>query len=290
MNFRGDDPATWLWVGDQFFPSAPAGESIRMYPPTVADPVVGGTIFEGASHVWRTQDSGGDQTFLEAHCNTTNQFGTSDQLFTGNCGDFVAIGPSLTAAALGTRSGGNMAALGRANDAGTLWAATSIGRVFVSKNANAAPASVTFTRIDTVSPLTPGRFPTSVTVDPANANHAIVTYSGYNTTTPLTPGHVFDVVFDPALGTAAWKDISNDFGDFPALDSVFDPATGDVYVSHDFGVARLVAGTTTWINAADGVPTVTVSGLTLANGKKPGERLLYAATHGRGAYLLKLKP
>jgi hypothetical protein len=287
VNFRGDDPTTWLWVGDQFFPNPPAGESIRMYPPTIADPVVGGTIFEGASHVWRTQDSGGDQTFLEAHCNTTNQFGTSDQLFTGNCGDFVAVGPSLTAGALGTRGGGNIAALGRGNDAGTLWAATSTGRVFVSKNANDAAASVSFTRVDTASQ--PGRFPTSVSVDPANPNHAIVTYSGYNTTTPLQPGHIFDVVFNPGLGTAVWTDISNDFGDFPALDSVFDPTTGDVFVSHDFGVARLVAGTTTWTNAADGIPTVTVSGLTLANGKKPGERLLYAATHGRGAYLLRLK-
>ena len=30
-----------------------------------------GTIFAGMDHVWRTNDNGGDQTFLEAHCNTT---------------------------------------------------------------------------------------------------------------------------------------------------------------------------------------------------------------------------
>jgi hypothetical protein len=286
VNFRGDDPKTWLWVGDQFYPAPPAGESIRMYPPTVADPVTPGTIFEGASHVWRTQDWGGDQAFLEAHCNTTNQFGTSDQLFTGNCGDFRPIGPSLTAASLGTRAGGNMAALGRGRDAGTLWAATSNGRVFVSKNADAAAASVTFTRIDTAAQ--PTRFPSSVTVDESNPNHAIVTYSGYGSTTPTTPGHVFDVVFDPVSGTATWTDISYDFGDQPALDSAFDSGTGDTYVSTDFGVARLAAGTTTWVPAADGLPMATVSGLTLTSDKH-GPRSLYAATHGHGAFVLKLR-
>jgi hypothetical protein len=34
---------------------------------------------------------------------------------------------------------------------------------------------------------------------------------------------------------------------------------------------------------------VQVSGLTLGAGKKDGERLLYAATHGRSAYRLQLK-
>jgi hypothetical protein len=286
VNFRGDDPKTWLWVGDQFFPGPPAGESIRMYPPTIADPVTPGTIFEGASHVWRTQDWGGDQAFLEAHCNTTNQFGTSDQLFTGNCGDFQPIGPSLTAASLGTRSGGNMAALDRGTDSGTLWAATSNGRVFVSKNADGPAASVTFSRIDTAAQ--PTRFPSSVSVDESNPNHAIVTYSGYSTSTPGIPGHVYDVVFDPVAGTATWTDISYDLGDQPILDSAFDSTTGDTYVSTDFGVNRLVSGTTTWIPAADGLPTVTVSGLRLTYAKS-GTRTLYAATHGRGAYRLKLR-
>jgi hypothetical protein len=59
-------------------------------------------------------------------------------------------------------------------------------------------------------------------------------------------------------------------------------------VSTDFGVDRLVSGTTTWIPAAEGMPTRTVSGLTLTSGKH-GSRLLYAATRGRGTYRLKLR-
>jgi hypothetical protein len=72
-------------------------------------------------------------------------------------------------------------------------------------------------------------------------------------------------------------------------DAVLDVATGDVYVSTDFGVYRLVNGTHTWIPAADGLPMVAASGLTLANSTRGNDRLLYAATHGRGAYRLRLR-
>jgi hypothetical protein len=109
----------------------------------------------------------------------------------------------------------------------------------------------------------PTRFPSSVSVDESNPNHAIVTYSGYRTSTPGIPGHVYDVVFDPVAGTAKWTDISYDLGDQPILDSAFDSTSGDTNVSTDFGVNRLVSGTTTWTPAADGLPTVTVSGLRL---------------------------
>ena len=102
-----------MWVADPFLFIT---EAIEFDPPTIADPTVGGTIFVGAEHVWRTQDSGGDRKFLEKHCNTTGQFGTSDQLFTGNCGDFEPIGPSLTDPSFGDRAGGDLLALGRGTD------------------------------------------------------------------------------------------------------------------------------------------------------------------------------
>ena len=65
---------------------------------------------------------------------------------------------------------------------------------------------------------------------------------------------------------------------------VRDEATGDLYVSTDFGVFRLAHGSSAWTRAADGLPNVEVAGLTIV----PGERLLYAATHGLGAWSLKL--
>ena len=94
----------------------------------------------------------------------------------------------------------------------------------------------------------PSRAPVAIFVDPTNPNHAIIAYSGYNSNTPTTPGHIFDVVYNPTLGTAMWTDISNDLGDQPTNDVVLDAKTGDVYVSTDFSVLkRLRAGATTWV-------------------------------------------
>ena len=51
-------------------------------------------------------------------------------------------------------------------DAGTLWAATNFGRLFISKNADVEPASAgVHDRIDTDSAIDPGRFISGIEVD-----------------------------------------------------------------------------------------------------------------------------
>jgi hypothetical protein len=293
VNFHGATPESWDWIGDPIF-FAP--EADAFYAPMTQDPVRGGQIFAGLGHVWRTQDSGGDPAFLDAHCNTTGAFGTSDQLFTGNCGDWVPLGGVAGAADAGNlvvgpssdKGGSYVVAIARGLDSDTMWVGTRRGRIFVSKNASAAdPKAVTYTRIDT--PAQPRRYPSGISVDPTDPNHAIVSFSGYNAYTPTTPGHVFDVRFNPASGTATWTDLSYDLGDQPVLDVAYDAATGDVYAATDWGVDRLAKGLTTWLPAADGLPPVAVYDLTLTQGgKKTTDRVLYAATHGRGAYRITL--
>ena len=279
VNFRGSDPLGWNFIS---IPLLKSGEGAAFYTPAIADPKVGGTMFIGLQHVWRTKDNGGSQAYLEQHC---NEF-TGD--FAVTCGDWVplGIGPaSLTSIFYGsTRVGGALAATTRASsDTSTLWAATSRARLFVSKNADAEPnSSVTFTRIDT--PVQPTRFISGVAVDPGNANHAFVSYSGYNLATPTTPGHVFEVTFNPGGGTATWTDRSYNLADLPITGIALDASTGDVFASSDFGVLILKAGTTTWTPAAGSLPPVAVYGLTLDT----TARVLYAATHGRGIYKLDL--
>jgi hypothetical protein len=148
-------------------------------------------------------------------------------------------------------------------------------------NAERATA-VTWTRIDL--PTTPGRFVSSISVSRTNANKAWVSYTGFDATTPTTPGHVFEVTFDPVAATATWVDRSYDLGDIPITDVARDDVKGDLYASSDFGVYRLKSGQTDWKPAADGMPNVEVAGLTIL----PSDRRLYAATHGMGAWLLKL--
>src|SRR6266536_2807267 len=133
-NFQNGDPEKWVIISG---PIVSSPEGSNFYAPIIADPnpANAGTIFEGSFSVWRTQDWGGSQSYLEANC---PEFFVSDA--DPSCGDFVQIGPvgatDLTAAGYGTRAGGFVAALARTpSDTGTLWAATTTGRVFISKNA-----------------------------------------------------------------------------------------------------------------------------------------------------------
>jgi len=287
-NFQNGDPTKWVVISAPFFQ-----DTSLFYKPIIADPVVSGTIFVGLRGVWRTQDWGGDQATLEANCPEFTTPGNQP-----GCGDFVVIGgantPSGPARLTGTfygadRSGGNVAAVERAaSDTGTLWAATTAGRVFISKNADAAAGSVTYTRLDTLPSATadPGRFVSGIFVDPSNPNHAWISYSGYNFNTP-EPGHVFEVTYNQGTNDATWTSLDNPggtaFPDFPATDIVRD-SNGDLYVSNDFGVMVLANGSTSWATAGTGLPMVEVAGLTIV----PSARVLYAATHGRSAWKLTL--
>jgi hypothetical protein len=175
----------------------------------------------------------------------------------------------------------------RATDTGTLWAATSTGRIFISRNADGPAAAATFTRLDTLSPNAPGRFVSSISVDPNDPNHAWISYSGYNFNTPAQPGHVFEVTFVPAAGTATWKNLdggTGPLGDLPVTGLVRDDPTGDLFAATDFGVMRLPTGTTHWQAAGPGMPMVEVAGLSIST----AARRLYSATHGRGAFRLVL--
>jgi hypothetical protein len=277
VNFSKGDIADWNWIGDPVF-----GTGGLFYVPIISDPVVSKSMFVGTGNVWRTKTWGmGTMTLAEfrGHCNAW----TGD--FAARCGDWVQIAtPALTSAALGTRSGSAVTAVERTvADVTTAWASTGTGRVFISKNVNAEPATdVAWTRLDL--PTTPGRFVSGIDVSRTNANKAWVSYTGFDATTPATPGHVFEVTFDPVSATATWVNVSYDIGDLPITDVARDDVRGDLYASSDFGVYLLKAGETSWSLAADGMPNVEVAGLTIL----PDKRKLYAATHGLGAWLLEL--
>jgi hypothetical protein len=195
-------------------------------------------------------------------------------------------GPKLTATTLGTRAGGDVTAVARASaDASTLWTATSRGRVFISRNADAEPASsVSFKRLDSLAANAPNRYVTAIYVDPANVNHAWISYSGFSSATPTTPGHVFEVTYNAGAGTATWKSLDGDMGDLPITALVRDDANGALYAGSDYGVIKLDSGDDSWTAAAPGMPNVEIPGLTIV----PGARLLYAASHGLGAWVLNL--
>src|SRR5439155_643792 len=186
-----------------------------------------------------TQDNGGNQAFLEAHCAEfpllPGGFSKGDLIFTGACGDWEAIGKDLSGTSFGKDKapGQYIVATERApSDNSTLWAGLRRGRVFISSNADKAGGQVVFFRIDTSS--TPTRFVSGIAVDPSDPNHAFISFSGYNAYNPTQPGHVFDVHYDSTGHTATWTNIDHNLGDEPITDIALDPNTGDLYVSTDF--------------------------------------------------------
>jgi hypothetical protein len=281
VNFDNGDIADWIAT----YAPLQGHAGTLFYTPVISDPKVSGTMFAGTGRTaYRTKTFGlGGRTPEQAK----EECGSWNATIAGDCGDWAELGTRrLTDASWGDRAGPAVAAVERTvGDTSTAWAATSTGRVFISRNVDAADAaSVTWTRLDDDA-TTPNRFVTSIHVDPANGNHAWISYSGFGSNTPDARGHVFEVTFDPATGKAGWKDLSHDLSDVPITDLVRDDVSGDLYAANDFGVLRLAAGTTTWVDAAPGMPNVEVTGLTIL----PNDRILYAASHGLGAWRLDLK-
>lgn len=290
VNFHGTQTQAWDWISDPFFVGAGSGEARSFYIPIITDPTVGGSMFVGLQRVWRTQDNGGSQAFLDAHCNEYGipPFG-SDQVFTGTCGDWQPLGTHTLTGSFYALPGGDLkgssyvVAVSRAaSDKNVLWAATRRGRLFVSTNAQAAdPSTVTFHRLDTAAQ--PTRFISGIAIDPANAYHAFVSFSGYSAYSP--GGHVYEVTVNPTTLVATWADRSFNLGDQPITGIQLDAKSGALYVSTDFGVGRLDEGDTSWVAAAPGLPPVAVYGITIDS----KNHWIYAATHGRSIYRLHLQ-
>jgi hypothetical protein len=276
-NFHGNYPLGWDWISDPLIIAYLNGEQFSFYPPLIQDPVKHGYEFTGGQYVWRTQDNGGPQAYLDQHCN--EYFGD----FTVLCGDWVRINSDLTVGPADqfSKGGSYVVATERApSDTQTMWVGTRRGRIFVTKNALDAPSAVKFDRIDT--PDQPFRFPSGIAIDPYDPNHAFISFSGYAAYTPGQPGHVFEVWYHPLTHNATWKNLTYDFGDQPATDVELIQATGDLYVSTDFGVLELPFGQQHWFNSGTNLPTAPVYGLR----QIPNSGWLFASTHGRGVYRL----
>ncbi|GMV20746.1 MAG: hypothetical protein AMXMBFR57_06950 [Acidimicrobiia bacterium] len=299
VNFRTGDASWWVRTDD---PIRASDERATVTTSTgrqflTFDRVNPDTQFTGFQHIWRTQNNGGAQAALEAGC----RFPTGAVAGTV-CGDWVPLGVAypfvsqstpesssrkpgdLTSDFYGTdREGGIIVAAERSSaNGGTLWAATSKGRLFISRNADGPASAVSFDRID--SAATPGRFVTRIIADPADPNAAFVSYTGFNALTPTTPGHVFRVAVNPATNSATYTLLDHDLGDLPINTMAWDHLRGDLYAGTDFGPLVLRRGSAQWTIAGEGFPEVVIVDLEIA----PAQGVLVAATHGLGIFSLRI--
>jgi hypothetical protein len=329
VNFENGDPTKWVIATG---PMVASGEAVAFYWPQIGDPnpvtyngQVTHPLYEGAQHVWRSwafgaghtgdvpQDTTPDISAAEANC---PEFVTSGA--TPTCGDFMPLGGpagsnqtgDLTGTAYGSdRTGGAISWIARTSaDHGTMWAATSAGRIFVTHNADAVdPSTVTWLRIDnSAAGASPTRYPSSIYIDPSNTDHAWVSYSGYNANTPTTPGHVFSVTSDGFTGGGTFTNLNieagtsgfptpNGDGDLPVSDVVQDDSTHTLYASTDFGVLRgNKDGTKGW-HVTLGMPRYEVMHLAIEPSSREATcavkqcpHVLYAATHSQGVWRMVL--
>ncbi len=294
-NFRNGDTSFWTFTGGPMSASselatvtASTGRQFISF-----DSVNPNSQFTGFQHIWRTQNNGGSQAALEATCRSTSSAACGDWIPLGVTYPFVSgstpasasrLPGDLTSTFYGTdRPGGIIVSAERSiTDGGTLWAATSFGRLYVSKNADAAGASVTFNRIDTAA--LPNRFVTRILVDRANPNTAIIAYTGFNQITPTTPGHIFRAVYNPATGVATFTRIDADLGDIPINTIAYDDLRGDLYAGTDYGPIILKKNSIHWEGAGVGFPEALIVDMEIV----PDERTLVVATHGLGIFYLTL--
>ena len=139
------------------------------------------------------------------------------------------------------------------------------GRVMVSQDAGA-------TWTDRTAGL-PNRYVSCIHVDPVNPAVAYLTVSGYFT------AHVFKTTD----AGASWANLNGNLPDVPA--SAVVEHAGTLYVGTDIGVFRSTPGGGTWEYFSDGMPPAPVTAFAVtADGR------LQAATFGRGAYELSLRP
>lgn len=129
----------------------------------------------------------------------------------------------------------------------------------------------------------PNRYLSGFAVDPKNANHVYLAVNGFSRHWTEGPGSGLGHVFESKDGGSTWKDISANLPDVPTNSAVV-TANGGIAVATDLGVVYRAPGQTKWKRVGS-LPAVAVLQLKLS----PDGQTLYAATHGRGIYTIKVR-
>ncbi|MHB9863196.1 beta propeller repeat protein [Streptomyces sp. YIM S03343] len=129
----------------------------------------------------------------------------------------------------------------------------------------------------------PNRYLSGFAVDPKNADHVFLQVNGFSRHWTEGPGAGVGHVFESTDSGTTWKDISANLPDVPTDSAVVTP-NGGLAVATDLGVVYRAPGHTDWRRVGD-LPAVAVLQLKLS----PDGSTLYAATHGRGIYTIKVR-
>lgn len=190
------------------------------------------------------------------------------------------ISPDLTEGTEPRAPGfGTITAIGTTNaDPNLVYAGTDSGLMWVSRNAMAPEAEVTWTKLE--SPVFPGRWVTRVTVDQDDPKIAWASFSGWRN------GDAYPHLVMTSDGGNTWVDIvGKKLPQAPINDVIRHPSKPKwLFVATDVGVYRTTNLGKTWLKVGDTLPLVPINDIDLP----PGSNTLYAATYGRSVWTTSL--
>jgi photosystem II stability/assembly factor-like uncharacterized protein len=170
---------------------------------------------------------------------------------------------------------GTITALGTTTaDPNLVYAGTDSGLMWVSRNAMAPAAEVTWQKLE--SPVFPGRWVTRITVDPDNPQVAWASFSGWRS------GDAYPHLVMTSNGGNTWSDIVGlRVPQAPINDVIRHPAKSKwLFIATDVGVFRTTNLGKTWIKVGANLPLVPINDVDLPNGSET----LYVATYGRSVW------
>jgi photosystem II stability/assembly factor-like uncharacterized protein len=159
---------------------------------------------------------------------------------------------------------------GAATDSNRVLAGTDDGRLWFTTNLGTNWTRVTDSDV-------PGTWVTRVAADPSNAQINYATFSGYRAGSPLP------YVLKTTDGGTNWSSIAGNLPQAPVNDIVIAGTT--LYVGTDVGVFASTNGGRKWTLAGKKLPNAPVTDLEY----RAASNTLYAATFGRGIYMLQLQ-
>ncbi|MEV6011590.1 glycosyl hydrolase [Streptomyces sp. NPDC051976] len=127
----------------------------------------------------------------------------------------------------------------------------------------------------------PNRYLAGLAIDPANAGHVYLAVNGFSRHWTEGPGAGIGHVFESRDGGTTWSDISANLPDVPT-DSLVAMPHGGLVLATDLGVVYRAPGHTGWQRVGH-LPAVAVLQV-----KSGADGRIYAATHGRGLYAIRL--
>lgn len=221
---------------------------------------------------------------LEFAADPTFMFGASEYVSRINTDPgerrWERISPDLTEGTEPRAPGfGTITALGTtAADPNLVYAGTDSGLMWVSRNAMAPAAEVTWTKLE--SPTFPGRWVTRVTVDPQNPAIAWASFSGWRS------GDGYAHLVMTKDGGATWSDIvGKRVPQAPINDVIRHPTKASwLFIATDVGVYRTTNLGRTWLKVGANLPLVPINDIDLP----AGSDTLHAATYGRSIWTTSL--